>query len=146
MSKPKTFDHIAQREAGLHRRLTAGQMGMIGIGGATDVGLFPGAGGDSRQWRVGLGVPVGASGKALASYGHRKTEIAGGGDEARSSQWAVGYEHWLSKRTGLYATYAAAGNSDAAEAAGALATSTGDATRGGDGYQRGFNLGVRHFF
>ncbi|TAH52923.1 MAG: porin [Betaproteobacteria bacterium] len=113
---------------------------------ATDFGLFPGTGGDSRQWLVGLSVPVGASGNVLASYGQRRTEVAGGGDDARSSQWAVGYEHWLSKRTGLYATYAAAGNNDAAEAAGTLATSTGDATRGGDGYQRGFNLGVRHFF
>lgn len=43
MSKPKSFDHIAQREAGLHRRLTAGQMSMIAIGGAIGTGLFLGS-------------------------------------------------------------------------------------------------------
>ena len=43
MSKPKSFDHIARREAGLHRRLTAGQMSMIAIGGAIGTGLFLGS-------------------------------------------------------------------------------------------------------
>ena len=38
-----SFDHIAQRERGLHRRLTAGQMSMIAIGGAIGTGLFLGS-------------------------------------------------------------------------------------------------------
>ena len=110
-----------------------------------DFGLFPAAGEDSRQWLVGLTVPLGAAGNVLASYARRTTEVAGGGD-AESSQWGIGYEYWMSKRTGLYATYAATGNNDVAEASGVLVASVGDATSGGDGYQRGFNLGIRHFF
>jgi AAT family amino acid transporter len=37
-------DEISQREAGLQRGLTAGQMGMIAIGGAIGTGLFLGSG------------------------------------------------------------------------------------------------------
>jgi predicted porin len=109
-------------------------------------GLFPAAGEDSRQWLVGLTVPLGAAGNVLASYGRRTTEVAGRGDDAESSQWGIGYEYWMSKRTGLYATYAATGNNDVAEDSGVLVASVGDATSGGEGYQRGFNLGIRHFF
>lgn len=38
-----SFDHIARREQGLHRRLSAGQMSMIAIGGAIGTGLFLGS-------------------------------------------------------------------------------------------------------
>ena len=44
------------------------------------------------------------------------------------------------------ATYAATGNNDVAEDSGVLVASVGDATSGGEGYQRGFNLGIHHFF
>ncbi|CAM5784503.1 amino acid permease [Castellaniella caeni] len=37
------FDKIQSREAGLHKKLTAGQMGMIAIGGAIGTGLFLGS-------------------------------------------------------------------------------------------------------
>lgn len=43
MSSSEGFDHIAKREAGLQRKLTAGQMSMIAIGGAIGTGLFLGS-------------------------------------------------------------------------------------------------------
>ncbi|ATE58810.1 porin [Thauera sinica] len=112
-----------------------------------DFGQFE-EGEDSKQWLVGVTVPVSASGNVLASYAHRKTDIANSSKDAKVSQWAIGYEHWLSKRTGLYATYADINNNKAAEHAGDefLIGSVGDATSGGGGYQRGFNVGIRHFF
>ncbi|OZI28048.1 amino acid permease [Bordetella genomosp. 1] len=43
MQGPEGFESIARREAGLQRRLTAGQMSMIAIGGAIGTGLFLGS-------------------------------------------------------------------------------------------------------
>ena len=43
MSGASDFDRISEREAGLQRRLTAGQMSMIAIGGAIGTGLFMGS-------------------------------------------------------------------------------------------------------
>jgi len=43
MEKAQTFERIAAREQGLKRRLTAGQMSMIAIGGAIGTGLFLGS-------------------------------------------------------------------------------------------------------
>jgi len=43
MEKQSAFEQIAEREQGLKRRLTAGQMGMIAIGGAIGTGLFLGS-------------------------------------------------------------------------------------------------------
>ncbi len=104
---------------------------------------------DTRQWFVGVTVPVSVAGTVRASYVHRKTEVAVSGADAKVSQWALGYEHALSKRTSLYAVYADINNNRAARDSG-LFSSIGDAmsngTAGGDGYQRGANLGVLHRF
>jgi AAT family amino acid transporter len=43
-SRPARFDTITEREKGLHRGLTAGQLSMIAIGGAIGTGLFLGSG------------------------------------------------------------------------------------------------------
>jgi AAT family amino acid transporter len=43
-SPPEKFDAIAEREQGLQRGLTAGQLSMIAIGGAIGTGLFLGSG------------------------------------------------------------------------------------------------------
>lgn len=107
----------------------------------------------STQWMLGVTVPVGAAGKVLASYAHRKSELTsaakdtfGTNDDAKSGQWAIGYEHALSKRTSLYTAYSDINNKGAAKDNADLSASVGDATSGGDGYQRGFNLGLRHRF
>lgn len=46
------FEHIASREQGLQKALTAGQMGMIAIGGAIGTGLFLGS-----SFAIGLAGP-----------------------------------------------------------------------------------------
>ncbi|CAH2770687.1 MAG: Phenylalanine-specific permease [uncultured Caballeronia sp.] len=38
--KRGSFEAVVEREKGLHRSLTAGQMSMIAIGGAISTGLF----------------------------------------------------------------------------------------------------------
>lgn len=100
---------------------------------------------DSKQWMLGVTVPVGAAGSVRASYTRRTTEVAAGGSDAKSSQWAIGYEHALSKRTSLYAAYSDINNNGAAERAGLIAE-VGDAANTGKGYQRGLSTGIRHTF
>ncbi|MBS0554559.1 MAG: porin, partial [Proteobacteria bacterium] len=108
-----------------------------------------------KQWALTGAVPVGAAGKVQASYGQRKVDADGA--EPKVSQWALGYEHALSKRTALYAAYAqqnqnreqeAISRGDFGSDAKALfGAGIGDASdSGAAGYQRGFNLGVRHSF
>lgn len=100
-----------------------------------------------KQWAVTAAVPVGAAGKVQASFVRRKSEIDGG-DDARVSQWGLGYEHALSKRTAVYTAYSDINNKGAADD-GFYAASTGNATTGNiasGNYQRGFNLGIRHSF
>ena len=94
---------------------------------------------EADYWSVGLTVPVGAAGKVLASYTSAKYDDSV--DSAKANQWALGYTHNLSKRTDVYAVYADIDNKDDV-----LIATSGDATNGGDGYQKGFNVGVRHRF
>ncbi len=103
------------------------------------------AGKDSRQWLVGATAPVGAAGKLLASYARRSTEVVAGGADARAGQWALGYEHALSKRTSLYGTYASINNNRSARDH-ALSSSVGAGYNTGDGYQNSFATGIRHSF
>lgn len=102
---------------------------------------FTGLGDDekAKYWMLGVTAPVGAAGKVMASYVSGKYDFAG--DDYKVGQWALGYTHALSKRTDVYAAYADINNKDDV-----LLASSGDATNGGEGYQKGFNLGVRHRF
>ncbi|ATE59478.1 porin [Thauera sinica] len=100
----------------------------------------------TKQWFVGVTVPAGAAGKVLASYVARKTEAVAGGDDAKAGQWAVGYEHALSKRTAIHATYAKIDNNRAARDSTNLSGSVGAGYNAGDGYQTGFAAGIRHGF
>lgn len=125
------------------------------IGGSWDFGMakamamydnsryeFDVAGGDARlkSWLVGALVPVGA-GEIRASYSRAKLDTDGA--DPRSSQWALGYVHNLSKRTALYATYAHVSNSDGAN----IAVGSGGGLAGAaDKDSSGFDIGVRHSF
>ena len=113
---------------------------MYGQPGFADVGE------DSDMWMIGATIPLGANNihKIMASYSHRDTDRAVGSD-ARVSQWALGYEYALSKRTSLYAAYSDINNNSAAKNSGLHGT-VGDAGNNGLGYQQGANLGIRHTF
>ena len=54
--------------------------------------------------QLGVGIPVGAAGKLMASVARTRRDIAGAAG-SRRTDWAVGYDHHLSRRTDLYAVY-----------------------------------------
>lgn len=58
----------------------------------------------ANTYQLGVGVPVSASGKLMASVARTERDIAGK-DGPRRTTWALGYDHQLSKRTDLYAIY-----------------------------------------
>jgi predicted porin len=89
-----------------------------------------------KSWTIGTLVPVGA-GEIRASYGRVKVSD----DDAKVTQWALGYVHNLSKRTAVYATYARLKNK------GGFAVPIGSAVTGvADSSSSGFDLGLRHSF
>ncbi|MDR2032228.1 MAG: porin [Azoarcus sp.] len=103
------------------------------------------AGKSSKQWLVGATIPVSANDKVLISCVHRKTRVSDGGNDAKSWQGALGYEHFLSRRTRIYVTLSLLGNSSEAKDSG-LVSSVGAGYNAGSGYQRGVALGIRHDF
>ncbi|RZL02850.1 MAG: porin [Rubrivivax sp.] len=61
-----------------------------------------------RIYQVGVSVPVTEKGSILASYGELKHEIKSGasaGLEAKDRVFSLGYDHFLSKRTDVYAVF-----------------------------------------
>lgn len=85
---------------------------------------------------IGVQVPVGV-GEIRASYSLYRTDAAG---NPKTTKWALGYVHNLSKRTALYGTYARVGNNGgAAQALGAAITAP-------NGSSTGFDIGLRHTF
>lgn len=104
-----------------------------------------------KQWALTGAVPVGAAGKVQVMYGQRKTDLEAFSNDAKVSQWGLGYEHALSKRTALYTVYAQQNQNRLQEqlaGSSLFGAGIGDASENGavTGYQRGFNLGVRHSF
>lgn len=92
-----------------------------------------------KSWMLGATVPMGP-GSLLASYTRTKIDLDGTSHDAKARQIAVGYQYDLSKRTNAYVAYADINNNDYAAAA------VGDSSNGGAGYQKGFNVGLRHKF
>ena len=90
---------------------------------------------DSRDALVGLTVPFGRH-ALLASYIRKDDRTALNQD---ASQVAIGYRYTLSKRTGLYATYARIANRNGAS------YTVGSAIESGTG-DRAASLGVSHAF
>ena len=120
------------------------------IGGQWDFGMakllgqydnskyeIAGADGTVKSWLIGGLVPVGP-GEVRLSYGQAKLSTAG---NPKSSQWALGYVHNLSKRTALYATYAHVSNKN-----GAAITVGGGVAPIANESSSGFDLGIRHSF
>jgi predicted porin len=90
----------------------------------------------AKGYLVGGLVTVGP-GQVRLSYSHYETDAAG---KPESGKVAMGYVHWLSKRTALYGTYATVKNSG-----GASQALNGSSTAANSS-SRGFDLGVRHVF
>ena len=93
---------------------------------------------DSRQWYIGAVVPVFGKDSIKAEYTRSNNKLVTNAD---SRLIAIGYEHPMSKRTVLYATYAKMDND-----AGAAAT-----LLGGVGVAAGFDpsaweFGLKHSF
>lgn len=62
---------------------------------------------DTKLYQVGASVPVTASGKVLVSYGESKESAVEGGTtpDVDHSIFTLAYDHFLSKRTDVYAAY-----------------------------------------
>jgi predicted porin len=85
---------------------------------------------------IGASVPVGP-GEIRLAYSTYKNDS---GNSPKTSKWALGYVHNLSKRTALYATYARAKNSgDAAQGLGGATVNPNDSSSG-------YDFGIRHSF
>jgi predicted porin len=92
---------------------------------------------DGSGWLVGGLIPVGA-GEIRLAYSTYKFELSNSAPEIQ--KYALGYVHNLSKRTAVYATYAAVKNEG-----GANVTLNGAIGRANENSQ-GFDFGVRHSF
>lgn len=90
---------------------------------------------DSRDWVLGVAIPL-ATGRLLASHVRHDDRTAAGKD---ASQWGIGYNYPLSKRTDIYSAYAHINNRHGA------AYTVGNATDKGSG-NSAFDLGLRHTF
>lgn len=90
---------------------------------------------DSRDMVLGVTVPL-YTGKLLASHVRHDDRTAAGKD---ASQWGIGYNYPLSKRSDIYSAYARIHNHK-----GAVYT-VGNATDKGSG-NSAFDLGLRHTF
>ena len=102
----------------------------------------------TKQYMVGVTVPVGSAGAVLASYSRNKIDFEGAPD-SKASKYAIGYTHNLSKRTTAYAAYAKISTNSVAEGAFSVRNATGvpvPAVGSGDDYTSGLNIGLRHNF
>jgi predicted porin len=105
------------------------------VANAYGYAVAPRASLESNDILVGVQVPVG-SGTIMASA-TRKNDKTNFNQDA--DQWAVGYLHALSKRTGAYIAYAKIKNKNGA------GYTVGNNNEAGTG-DKAFNVGVRHTF
>jgi predicted porin len=121
-----------------------------------------------KQYLIGATWKITSNDSLRLSYTHRKAEDIGIFNnetrDAKLGQWAIGYEHALSKRTALYAQYAHQNQNSAQKllefdaynvASGARGSYVGYTYSGGsgggepaatEGYRSGVAIGIRHDF
>lgn len=92
---------------------------------------------DYKTWMAGLSAPIGEAGKLMFSYTHQKEDESG----LKGTQWGIGYDHSLSKRTSLYTTFAKRGKDY-----GILRSIHQDGGEFGGGFEKQFQVGVNHKF
>jgi predicted porin len=90
---------------------------------------------DSRDALIGVTAPLG-NGTLMASYIDKDDKEVANRD---ASQWAIGYNYALSKRTSTYVAYAKIKNKNGA------GYTVGNNTEAGTG-DKAFNVGVKHSF
>ncbi|MDR2208151.1 MAG: porin [Azoarcus sp.] len=131
--------------------------GFVKLGGLVGRRTAPDVVGDRdgkiMQYMLGATFKITDNDKVMASYTYAKENSIAGSDRTKLSQWAIGYEHALSKRTALYAIGAFQSWNDDADAAfwrgNAGAGGVGNASLGYDNaalYKRGLGVGIRHDF
>lgn len=130
------------------RTASAGDITATNVGARYDMGAFSILGGYYRD-RVetmarltGRGAQIGGiwrwgAGEVKAQWSNYKTSAAG---QPETRKLSLGYVHYLSKRTALYATYARLRNSGGASAA------LNGAVTAANRSSSGFDLGLRHSF
>lgn len=62
---------------------------------------------DAKIYQIGVSVPVSDKGSVLASFGENKSDLGAalGGGEVKDRVFSLGYDHFLSKRTDVYAVF-----------------------------------------
>ena len=100
---------------------------------------------DRRQWQLTASVPLGERDSISLAYARARVSYNTGADSDTAKFWGVGYLHTLSKRTSLYAAYGNISQSDSALVKSRLdgSTTTGSTNAG---YQKAFQIGLRHDF
>ena len=94
---------------------------------------------DNRNWYIGAVMPVMGKDLIKAEYSDYNNKTGASRD---SKMFALGYEHFMSKRTTLYATYSKITNESAA--ANSFLTGGGAVTAGFD--PSSFQVGLKHSF
>jgi len=114
--------------------------------------------GKITQWMIGATFRITPSDSIMTSYSRTsENKLYNNSDKVRINQFAVGYEHALSKRTALYSQFSMIGRNNAVKDGGWFSTvgDTGDVgdvmasvANGASGmdYRRGFTVGMRHDF
>jgi predicted porin len=143
----------ANQDLNLRRWNLAGSynFGVVKLGGtygklSVDNTAAVTGGTDIKQWMLSAIAPITANGSILASY-NKITVDSGTGADAKASQWALGYNHAMSKRTNAYVTYAHLSTNTQAE--GRFSTFVNYsplAAATTNGYTSGLNIGLRHNF
>ncbi|MBQ5942042.1 MULTISPECIES: porin [unclassified Massilia] len=97
---------------------------------------------DANSYQIGLHYKVG-SGRIMTSYAHQNDRTASNSD---ANLFAIGYDHFLSKRTDIYTVFANIKNNNEAQYAPGTAGNPGGFTKapGEDG--RALQVGIRHRF
>ncbi|MGH8856178.1 MAG: porin, partial [Telluria sp.] len=97
---------------------------------------------DANSWQLGAHYKLG-SGRIMASYAHQNDRLASNSD---ADLYALGYDHFLSKRTDLYTVAAIIRNQNDGQYAPGTAGNPGGFTKrpGEDG--RALQIGIRHRF
>jgi predicted porin len=113
-----------------------GTLTLMGQYGKTDYSTA-----DQTKMLIGVAYGMGAS---TLKFSYVKAD--GSSDVWDATQFALGYQYDLSKRTAVYATYSSRDNGGSAATGGRFTVGQGPAmTRGGD-KSSGYNVGVRHSF